>query len=1674
MLNKHWVAACFSFWAGVATAVTPAGSTISNTAQVRFTSDGAALVVQANHQVNTDLNTAATISLYHFVSANQTGSRTEVLNPTQCFIGANATPSPVPHLLFAPAYSGSGSANFIQGPTFKGGDSVMVSVTDYGQNRNPLVAETIQVEVSSANDIEKLILTETGPSTGQFAGYLQTSRASGVHFDCQLNVSNGDQIVVKYVNTASQLVTQASALVDPIGRVFDAVTGALVNGARVTLIDNATGLPARVFADDGVTIYPSVVLTGTAVVDAAGRVTQLSAGQYRFPLVAIGSYRLQVEPPEGYRYPSALGVDAAPILKDATWRVANGSRGETFAVEFGPAVELDVPLDPRAGKLELSKAVAKTAAGYGDAVQYTIDVRNSDVLSFTGLQIVDDIPQGMRFLPGSARLYVGSSASAEKPSNPVVSRAGQRLVFDLAGTQALGASASIAPRSQIRLSYVLQVTPAAKPGRLVNTAFATYSGGVSNSANASLMLKDELLSTNAILLGRVWSSCNERSGRAIAGARIQLEDGRFAITDSQGAWHMESVTAGGHVVQIDRQSLPKGAQLENCDSTTRSANAQTVYLRAGTIRRVDFAVRLPEHTTLAAVLTPQVTRVIATDTAAPELAADFWAKATAEPRFLFPAKGFLPMTPALGVSFAHGTQQSAELWLNNTKVSGFHFEGTKTQQDAAVSFWRAVPLVEGENRLSMRVYGPGNVLITQVEQVVDMPGVPVSARVLPEQSVLLADGNKPIVVALQLLDARGKPARRGLVGPYEVRGNFMAQVQVGDQLRDPLSGTSGNASLAVQEFVIGEQGRVDISLQPASNAGELALRFPAFETAANREIKAWVQAAQRDWILVGLAESSWMGGRMKQAMQSVSGAPGMEAEFDGGRVALYARGSVPGDFLLTLAYDTRSKTLAPDRNLAQALKPDEHYLVYGDESSVQRDGVSARKLYLRIERKQFYAMFGDFAAGLTVSELARFDRVLNGVKTQSKFMAGSVPMELTAFAAQTGQRAVRDEISSDGTSGAFRLSERRVEPGTDKLRWQVRSPYPANEIQEERVLQRFIDYRIDYDTGEVILAGFARPLSWSGNRVVLVAEYETPPTQAKDWVLGMRLGAVFERTALGDVSLGGSLLHDGTQGKRGQVAGADAQLVLGPNDRVKLELAHSRSVVLDQATGISSVQQAGAYSAEYLHKSAQLEARLYARHAAEQFGIKSQLGVEQGTTRVGGQMRYRLSEQSAISSEAVARETADTKLVTSDARFEQQYKTWGWNAGARSNHGVTSADTSDSTQALFGANVQSEDRRLSLRAEAATTVAGQAFSGAPDRYVLGWDYALSQQTSLLLEQQWFKTKTDHAEISRAGLRFTPQWGGEWSVGLGQASTSMAGNALAADSRPLMSLGFQQRWALNEHWSANLGLQRQRWAGADALLQVAPAGSSASTLDNFTSAAAGLQFSRGQWQLATTLEARWGDILRRSNVGVSAYRKLSEGVAMAGGLSVKNVSEAGVNTREINARFAQAWRAPTSPWSVLQRLDWTGSQTDSTANAIGNSQTVINNFHVNYRERELGEVSLHHGLKYQNQIVLDSPYKGFTNFLMIEARKDLLPKVDAGVHVFGAHHLGSHIGSRGYGADIGITLTEGTRLTLGWNRRGLRDGVYNEASWSRAGFYVRLQMRFDETSFRNKADASLAR
>ncbi|NQX95441.1 MAG: hypothetical protein HRT64_11090, partial [Erythrobacter sp.] len=160
----------------------------------------------------------------------------------------------------------------------RAGQDLIFEVQALGANLDPNAIDQLEVVITtSTGDRETEITFETGENTGIFVGQMSTVRMPPAvePNDCRLSLVDGASITVTATIAGPDEVTVSTdveVLVDPFGVVFDSETGEPVNGARITFADDATGLPATVFAEDGVTPWPSSVISGDPVTDGAGRV----------------------------------------------------------------------------------------------------------------------------------------------------------------------------------------------------------------------------------------------------------------------------------------------------------------------------------------------------------------------------------------------------------------------------------------------------------------------------------------------------------------------------------------------------------------------------------------------------------------------------------------------------------------------------------------------------------------------------------------------------------------------------------------------------------------------------------------------------------------------------------------------------------------------------------------------------------------------------------------------------------------------------------------------------------------------------------------------------------------------------------------------------------------------------------------------------------------------------------------------------------------------------------------------------------------------------------------------------------------------------------------------------------------------------------------------------------
>ena len=357
------------------------------------------------------------------------------------------------------------------------------------------------------------------PNTGIFVGYIQTRAAAVTAGNCVLEVERNAQIDTRYVDAVDSTDTSsASALVDPYGLIFDSRTGTPINGARVRLIDATSGLPAAVVGDDGVSSYPSEMLTGSPVTDGGGTVYTLPAGVFRFPLVAPGSYRLAVDPPVGHAFPSTLSIADLGQTPGGPYRLSAGSFGAPFAADTPPAVAVDVPLDAAATQLFVQKTTTTTVAAVGDFVQYQLTVENTSTnAAVASVRTVDQLPLGARYRARSTR--IGGAVAPD----PEISADGRTLTFT---------SGALGPGQRLDIRYVVEITAGARGKQLVNAARAIGPDGIaSNSAQATIRAIHRSVAAAAPSTVRL-AAPNSPLNRAIEAKVSELEGHKSLYSES--------------------------------------------------------------------------------------------------------------------------------------------------------------------------------------------------------------------------------------------------------------------------------------------------------------------------------------------------------------------------------------------------------------------------------------------------------------------------------------------------------------------------------------------------------------------------------------------------------------------------------------------------------------------------------------------------------------------------------------------------------------------------------------------------------------------------------------------------------------------------------------------------------------------------------------------------------------------------------------------------------------------------------------------------------------------------------------------------------------------------------------------------------------------------------------
>jgi len=450
---------------------------------------------------------------------------------------------------------------------------------------------------------------ETAPGSSG-VGCVTGGTTTGGQSSC---VGEGASPALAVVLAAGQELPQQSLPVDPSGVVYDSGSRAPVAGSVVTLA------PAGVCTGwDPASGIVGAALGGYTIAGDAIAMTVGADGFYQYLIApdapASCTFALTVTPPAGYSFASTAIPPAADPLQPP------GNAGSVFAVQpqagaptaapgsgttyylqlvtgSGGAnvVHNHIPLDPAlpAG-VSISKTGDRALAEVGDTVRYTIAVQTTGGALPRQTTVVDRLPAGFTYVPGTASVN-------EVPIADPAGGVGPTLAFQLGPMTGSG---------PLVLRYRARVGVGAQQGDGINRAQA-FACGVpagcvgpdfqplpgslaTNEARYRVRVSGGVFTTEACVLGKIFVDCNgnhvqDPEELGIPGVRLLMEDGTTLVSDSEGKYSVCGVSPRSHVLKVDPITLPQGSRLMTT-SNRNLGDAGSLWLdvKNGELHRADF------------------------------------------------------------------------------------------------------------------------------------------------------------------------------------------------------------------------------------------------------------------------------------------------------------------------------------------------------------------------------------------------------------------------------------------------------------------------------------------------------------------------------------------------------------------------------------------------------------------------------------------------------------------------------------------------------------------------------------------------------------------------------------------------------------------------------------------------------------------------------------------------------------------------------------------------------------------------------------------------------------------------------------------------------------------------------------------------------------------------------
>ncbi|HEX8358930.1 MAG TPA: SdrD B-like domain-containing protein, partial [Longimicrobium sp.] len=1236
------------------------------------------------------------------------------------------------------------------------------------------------------------------------------------------DAADGDAGSVQATEAGRQVVRVNAGVVEPgaSGTIFfRAVVGAgaasVANGASMTT-ERLAYTPPLVAVSPVVEtqlVRPEIALAkerlGADTVRVGGEVEYLLTWTNKSAAVAARGLVLEDTLPAGLQF---VRADREPEVSGQVlrWTLGLVNAGETGSVrvtvrvtarpEDGPVVNRAVLAGANATAVAAESAplralgftgdeisVKKTAgvleAAMGEAVPYSVAVENRATVALRGVQVVDFLPAGMKFVEG--RLTGADSARVE----------GNTLRIFLG---------EVAPLSTRTVGYLVTVVSPGAARALENRAMATAEGGALNSDTASawVRMRGGFALQVRTLVGKVWVDTNgngrqESGERGVPGVDVWSADGEVVTTDREGRYSFRDVRVGTHAVRVDTVGIPANLGF------ARPADAiARVRMEGWTTPRVDFrlvpragpaslTVAAPhapaEHTGAGPAApaapavevkdsTPRAARIAPARTEETRKAADASSFATGPSvKFFAPGDGSVIATNRLFVGVKGEPGAAVRLFDGDSAIA------EATLRPDGVADFIGVQVGAGPHRLRVEMKNSWG------QQRADTLALHVSGGAerfeVGDVPALHAGAPRADTVRVRVLDTWGVPTSGGVAVTVESTG---AETLGADQ----------DGGSAGQQLRADSAGWLAVPLRPGHVVGPGELRLAAGKATASIPLR--VLPSTRPLIATGVGQVG------------VGAAPGAFG-------AVTVRGSVARETTVSVSFDSR-RGQEGDDFFGRGYDPgdESRYPTLGDGSERRVLSSSTQKVSARVERGFDWVQLGDVETGDFGGDprLGTYGRALTGVT--GRVSTGAVTWR--GFGSVTDQVLAQRQARGNGTSGPYRFGG-SVRPGTDRVAIEVRARENAARVISRLELARWNDYQIDYATGEVLLQRPVPSTDQAGNPVFVVAMLESRSGGEARFVGGARMEVDAARV-LGIRGAAGDSLAFSVMGVRDggePTSGFGGQDLLGTGLRVRHGGLTLRGEML-RSQRPDSVAYAGRAEASWtlFRDRARIGAEWLKVGAGFAPGTDPRLSAGVQELRAIGELKVTDANTLNLSHDrqrfdGYGMERASTMLRSRNRLAGRALVTEA---------GMTSDDDGSGTaSSALGKMTLSVTPRADLWVEGTRVLSDRrplagagALTSRPDQMGLGASYRVFGNTRVEGSHRWVTTRGDSAGsygLSSVNLRTDAILGGQMWGGLERADAERASHSAV--------LGWNQRLSLTGGWSLNVLGERHFGLNRAALL-----------------------------------------------------------------------------------------------------------------------------------------------------------------------------------------------------------------------------------------------------------------